>query len=407
VCDTCGFPRALVGEARAARLDAPVSRPGDAEVDWVAGEAASPARPSAPPERTDDAVGGVVRQIRGYSRELMELNEPESGLVRELTQAALIDAEGRREESRALLDAISARLQAKSDAAFERRRTALEGRRANGGSAVALAPDAEPSPLRERFHAGARAEAIRSLLAAERSISHWESDWRGVRTLVNEITLLEETARSLGLEPQGVRDELERLHEILSDETGHADALDAAAERAARALMLLHEKLPAALQEELDRDEQSLVGIAPDHPRGQRARALHAEAVRHLQGGRLADTTQRLRELRQVLGELSGDEPPGDEISAGASPLESRAPALETEPPLDAASKELLSGLLRRARVLAGRVRLLPADSPTAREAAQEIRKATELLRARKLTEAELTLTRLMRTLEEGPRPRT
>jgi hypothetical protein len=59
--------------------------------------------------------------------------------------------------------------------------------------------------------------------------------------------------------------------------------------------------------------------------------------------------------------------------------------------------------LLKKARSLAARVRTLPPDSETARDAAVQIREATDLLRARKLTEADLTLTRLMRMLASEP----
>jgi hypothetical protein len=61
--------------------------------------------------------------------------------------------------------------------------------------------------------------------------------------------------------------------------------------------------------------------------------------------------------------------------------------------------------LLKKARELAGRVRTLPAESEISYEAAAEIRRATELLRAKRLEEAELTLSRLMQTLDaEHPR---
>ncbi|MGI0133027.1 MAG: hypothetical protein ACREDK_08080, partial [Thermoplasmata archaeon] len=68
--------------------------------------------------------------------------------------------------------------------------------------------------------------------------------------------------------------------------------------------------------------------------------------------------------------------------------------------PAAAPTSETLGRLLVKARELAARVRLLPPESELAFEAAAEIRRATELLRIRKLDEAESALARLMTTLD-------
>ena len=97
-----------------------------------------------------------------------------------------------------------------------------------------------------------------------------------------------------------------------------------------------------------------------------------------------------MRELRRELAELE---------RARATP-----PAVTAPEPVAAAGPtesedEMLGRLLKKARSLAGRVRTLPPDSESSREAAIQIRDATDFLRVRKLREADETLTRLMRML--------
>jgi hypothetical protein len=87
-----------------------------------------------------------------------------------------------------------------------------------------------------------------------------------------------------------------------------------------------------------------------------------------------------------------------------AIPTSARAaPSPATPAPI---APEAIDALMSRARLLAIRVRSLPPDSFAAEEAAREIRNATELLRARRLKEAEQLLSRLMVRLGgEAPRP--
>ena len=163
--------------------------------------------------------------------------------------------------------------------------------------------------------------------------------------------------------------------------------------------MLLHEALPKALESELSRHDAALADYPDDHDTVRRARAIHQEAVRHLRRGRLNEATASVKDLRATLLLLE-KEPPVVAVAPAPTPV-----GATSAPPVD--SSDFLQRLLAKARDLAARVRTLPSDSEIAYEAAGEIRLATELLRARKLEEADATLSRLMRTLDsEQPRER-
>ena len=98
---------------------------------------------------------------------------------------------------------------------------------------------------------------------------------------------------------------------------------------------------------------------------------------------------QSVRELRQQVEEI--------QRAAAARPTPAAVPtSTETE-------AEMLDRLLKKARSLAGRVRTLPPESDAARDAAVEIRTATEHLKAREFAEADQTLAHLMRMLAEQP----
>jgi len=155
--------------------------------------------------------------------------------------------------------------------------------------------------------------------------------------------------------------------------------------------MLLHEAVPSALNEELERAEKAIDRYPEDHVPSAVAKRLHLEATRHLKKGRLTEAVRSVQELRRELAEL--------EVAAAAAP--SVAPptplAIETE-------DEMLDRLLKKAWSLASRIRTLPPDSDIAHDAAVQIREATEFLRSRMLKEADLTLSRLMRILStESP----
>jgi len=153
---------------------------------------------------------------------------------------------------------------------------------------------------------------------------------------------------------------------------------------------LLHEAIPTSLEEELARHATTLDGYPEDHVPSAVARRLHLEATRHLKKGRLPEAVQSVRDLRRA-------------IEAVEKEASTRAPAPSAADIARETEAEMLDRLLKKARSLAARVRTLPPESETAREAAAEIRSATEMLRARELVQADQTLARLMRMLSAEP----
>ncbi|MCI4318086.1 MAG: hypothetical protein L3J96_06055, partial [Thermoplasmata archaeon] len=240
------------------------------------------------------------------------------------------------------------------------------------------------------------------LFEVDQRLSRLENDWSGLRGLLAQIDSLREAAQLAGQDLPQVEEDLRQVREILSSSAVAADGLDLAAQTAARALMLLHEALPPVLEQELVRQADQLAGYPKDLEGARHARGLHAEASRHLRRGRLGDASLRLKELRQALKEI-GASPSfasvPDPLAPSPAPAEGPSAAAAAAAN-DDGSTDFLGRLLSKARGLAARVRNLPPDSEVAFEAAAEIRRATEFLRARKLDEAESTLTRLMRTLD-------
>ncbi len=233
-----------------------------------------------------------------------------------------------------------------------------------------------------------------TLLEAERRVAQFESDWKGIQGLLAQIDGLKTEAGELGLPLGEITSELEGIRDRLEAPNLTEESLDEVAQAAAQTLMLLHEAIPSSLEEELQRHAVTLDRFPEEHVPSAVARRLHVEAARHLKKGRLPEAVQSVRELRQQIEAIEHEE-----AELGTRPT----PPLPEE--VRETEAETLDRLLKKARTLAARVRTLPPDSETAREAAMEIRTATELLKSRELTEADQTLARLMRMLSaEGAR---
>lgn len=281
------------------------------------------------------------------------------------------------------------RVQSQSQSLFERRVKDLEDRdaalRAAGvGSSIAD----ESARMRSEFSANRRLEAIAELRATDQRIGRIEGDWKGLQGLLRQIEGLRQSLRDTGGPIPEVEADVQEVRRLLAAPNVTVERLDAASQTATKAIVLLNEALPVALEEELARHDRTLSGMPPEPASVRKARDLHQEAVRHLRRGRLNEATASIRDLRATLLLLE-KEPPV--VAPAPSAPEKVAPAQ---------TPEFLQRLLGIARDLAARVRSLPPESEIAYEAAGEIRLATELLRARKLDEADQTLARLMRTLD-------
>jgi hypothetical protein len=387
-CSVCGFPTRLAIEGLR-------SNDGGTETNAPSGEA-SPASPPTPkdgaapkvPSPEEDLNAAISRDLRSKMELVRELGRGAPDLTNELCQAALSEADGRASEALATLRSAQNRLEAESDELVQRRLTELGQRREaleRTGARVALSEDLRAA--QQAVEAGEREEAIRKAIATDRRLTQFESDWRGLQGLLAQVEGLRSEAAELDIPLGEITGEIEAIREKLREPNLTEETLDALGQEAAQTLMLLHEAVPSALTEELEKAEKTIDQYPEDHVPSAVAKRLHLEASRHLKKGRLPEAVRSVQELRRELAELQA----GSEAGAiGGAPTPPTAP--ETE-------DEMLDRLLKKAWSLASRIRTLPPDSDIAHDAAVEIREATEFLRSRMLKEADLTLTRLMRIL--------
>jgi len=385
-CSVCGFPTGLAieglrsndgGETNGSSPEAPA-------LSSTSGGASTPA----PPSPEEELNAAISRDLRSKMDLLRELGRGAPDLTNELCQAALSEADGRISEALAILRSAQSRLETEGDELVHRRLAELGERRESlekTGARIAVADDLRKA--REALESGESEDAIRSLAETDRRMTQFESDWRGLQSLLAQVEGLRSEAAELSIPLGEISSEVEALREKLREPNLTEEILDSVAQEAAQTLMLLHEAIPSALTEELERVEKVLDRYPEEHAASAVAKRMHLEATRHLKKGRFTEAVRTVQDLRRELAEL--------EVAAAASPAAAPPPPAtpgETE-------DEMLGRLLKKARLLASRIRTLPADSDVAHDAAVQIREATEFLRSRKLKEADLTLSRLMRML--------
>ncbi|MCI4372868.1 MAG: hypothetical protein L3K02_04405 [Thermoplasmata archaeon] len=388
-CTVCGFPTALAIEGL--RSMEPVGTPARTD----------PERPTttthvvAPPTPEAELAARISRDLRAKMGLVRELGRSFPDATNELCQAALNEAEGRENEALETLRSAQARLEREIDDLLEQRiRSTNERREALAQIGVRFSLGSTWKGIDEELAQGRREDVTNFLLEAERRVAQFESDWKGIQGLLAQINGLKDEASELGLPLGEIASELEGIRDRLEAPNLTEESLDEVAQAAAQTLMLLHEAIPSSLEDELQRHAVTLDRFPEEHVPSAVARRLHVEASRHLKKGRLPEAVQSVRELRHQIEAIEKEEAEGGAPPPPAPISEAR----ETE-------AETLDRLLKKARSLAARVRTLPPDSETAREAAMEIRQATELLKSRDLTEADQTLARLMRMLAaEGSR---
>ncbi|HYK92570.1 MAG TPA: hypothetical protein VEY07_00815 [Thermoplasmata archaeon] len=393
VCTSCGFPTALALDALKALADHPAPVP----------ESAPPAETvaSAPVPSPDPQSALCARLARQIDREigtLVDLGGDPLSVASDLRQAALSEADDRVVEALGILRQASTRVLVQIEELFEGRLREIQRRVEHLRSAgIGLSVDDPVTRIQGSVRSGERSSALQDLVQLDERVTRLEGDFNGLQGLLRQIDSLREALAAFAPSPPEVDADVERVRTLLASPELTPQVLDEASQTAARAVTVLHEQLPPHLESELGRHGATLDTFPEDHPPARNARALHADAVRHLRRGRLTEASQRLAELRRAIEELTRARAP---TPSGEETAESPAPLVRgREPETDAA----LQNLLQKARGLAARVRRLPPDSELAFEAASTIRQATELLRARKLTEADQALTRLMQTLTAEP----
>ncbi len=388
-CSVCGFPTGLAieglrsndgGEVDSAAPDAPVPT----------AARSVPVHPPLSPE--EDLNAAISRDLRSKMELVRELGRGAPDLTNELCQAALSEADGRISEALATLRSAQSRLESESDDLVHRRLAELGERRESlERTGARIAVGNELRQAQDALEGGEREAAIHQVVETDRRMTQFESDWRGLQGLLAQVEGLRSEAAEIGIPLGEISSEVEAIRERLREPNLTEGALDSVAQEAAQTLMLLHEAIPSALAEELDRAEKSIDRFPEDDLPSAVAKRLHLEASRHLKKGRLSEAVRSVQDLRRELAEL--------EVAAAASP----AVGPIAPPTAGETEEEMLDRLLKKARLLASRVRTLPPDSDVAHDAAVQIREATDLLRGRQLKEADLTLTRLMRMLPTSP----
>lgn len=397
-CPSCGYPTALALDALRALGDGePAAPPSLAPARAPPAKRRRPATP--PPDAQAELCQRIASDTDAQLGVLQELGGDTQDVGSDLRQAALAQVEGRTTEALDILRRALGRVQDQSSRLFDQRVRELAERDASlRRSGVGTNADADLARMRGLFTADRRLEAIALLRETDQRTSRIEGDWKGLQGLLRQIETLRTAIHDAGEEAGDVESDIQAVRQLLAGPGVTIEGLDQASQIAAKSVMRLNEALPAALSAELDRHDRALAELPEEHPPVRSARQIHTDAVRHLRRGRLPEASESLRQLRAALTELrrapvKAPEPPAP--IRGAPPTAPGGSAPVAPPP-----PESLARLLDKARGLAARVRSLPAESEIAFEAASEIRLATELLRARKLDEAEGTLTRLMRTLD-------
>jgi len=381
-CAVCGFPTALAIEALRATKSAASPALAEPSPPGSGSETARKSRSAPPPEAELSAVVG--RGLRERMETLRPLGRDAPDVTSEMCEAALSEAAGRVSEALDTLRAAQGRLERQTREALRRRIDSVEERR-GALERTGIRLDLEgPMPTVEG--ASDPGAMLHTLVDVERRLGKFETDWKGLQGLLSQIEALRAEASDLNVPLAGLPAEIDGIREKLSAGSLREADLDALAQDAARTLMMLHDVFPNALSEELDRHAATLDALPDDFKAANAARRLHEDAVRHLEKGRLAAAAQSVRDLRRTITEMERGPPPARVVPAAEAPATAMDPAV-------------LDTLLKKARSLAVRVRTLSPESPLALEAAALIREATDHLKDGRLTEADRTLTDLMRTL--------
>jgi len=381
-CAVCGFPTALAIEAlRAAKS------PGSIDPGPVLPEETrippEKVKPPPPPEVELNATLG--RRLRERMEALRPLGRDTPDVTNEMCEAALSEAAGRVSEALEILRSAQSRLERQTREAVRRRaEAATERRAALERTGIHLELEVPSVPEDDAFDP---VPALVGLVALERELVKYESDWKGIQGLLSQVESLRTEATDLGIPLGEVPQEIDGIRRRLSGGPLRGPDLETIGQDVARVLMLLHDTIPASLGEELTRHAAKLEKLPEEAPQRDQALRFHEEATRHIEKGRLSAALQSVRDLRRAILEIEeGPRPP---------PVARPTPA--PIPPDEA----VLHALLKKARSLAARVRTLPTDSPLALEAAAQIREATDFLRLGRAQKADQVLSELMRLLAQ------
>ncbi len=406
-CPSCGFPLALVDEARGEPSGATVP---PAELVPVP----SPPVP-APPSSQGGENAEIAHRLEERTDLLRSLGGPTPDVTPALCEAAVREAKGDAAGARDLLLAAEGRLEGESQALLRSRLVAIEERvRVLEEAGLRLGVADELRRMTGGEGAGDPAHAVVYLLEIAKHLSRLESTWKGLTTLVAETSALRAEATELGIPCPDVPPRLRGPEGAvaLPRDLGE-DELETLVPEVARTLVLLQEALVPALDEELGLHARTIETAADGHPHKEAARTLHGSVAEQLRQGRLSDAVRGMASLRTTIAALETPvvppPPPTPAPVPAPPPSLEPSPGIEPTPPASPPRpppEVMLAMLAKKAQSLAAHVRSLPAESERSRWAAEQIRAVTLLLKARRLADADVLLSRLIQELAPGGGPR-
>ncbi|MCI4358179.1 MAG: hypothetical protein L3J95_00560 [Thermoplasmata archaeon] len=393
-CPRCGFPTSLRAEAIAAvREGDPYVRPAAAPY---------PSRKASVPKATSKRLASGVEsfadEVDRLAALLARLGVPSDELSLGVRRAAMAEIEGHPDEAIHLLKAANSQVSETIRVLLDRRVHDLDARqKALAKEGLTDVNGAALGRLKSAVLESRLADAADILTESEGNLTRVAEGLESVRIPLREIDGLLAILRDTGVDVTAEVATSVGLRAALSDPQGAGGDYTQIAERAEELRASLRERVPSTLLKELEQHESTLRPYPEDHSAATMARATHATALDHLEGGRLADAAAALQALR---AEVEG-------LGPVPLPRVERQPA--PPPPEEPSGPVTVPQLVQTARQLASRIRALDPGSELAFEAAGQIRQATDLLRARRLDEASETLHQLMVALDhvEGEPQRT
>ncbi len=390
-CDRCGFPRALavtVPPAGARPPEAVPTSPPGAGAEARAGPKAAVHR--------SGVTSAAAKELFGRADRLRELGLDTKPVELALRDAALREAWGDTDAAVAEIRRSSERLDAAVAEALGSRLSRLTSRRAKLVDAgVEVAADPALGTVPGLLEHGDVSNALEILRASETSVDRTASAWTELEEAFGEVAGLRDLALRLGFSVGEVSDRVGPARSGLGSGTVRTAQIAPALREARRELEELSRALSDPAREMLDDLTRRSESADLDPLETNRLRALGDRAAYLLADRHVADALRALIELKEAVAPFGGRAPEGPQPSAATTSRSSGATKPSRAGPAAEISAE---SLLAKARSFASKVRALPPDSSAAREAAAQIREATDLLRQGRLAEADATLTRLMRT---------
>lgn len=423
-CPHCGFPAALLPEARRALEAEDESERKEISTSAFpppGGYDSSSRPPEEPVPEADGALANEVEDLalslQGNLRVAQSLELDPTGTAEALATAAMSAARGKLEESRRTLHSALEALEPALAHRFDEAASNLEereGRLREDGVAADVAR--ELSRARTAFREGAKFEAVSALKVAEDELNELERDWKHLKETLLRIDAFRDVGHRLGLDLAIIDARLLRVRGSLADETLSAEDLREAGSQAAATLILVHEQVRQNLLDRALSATEALDRYA--FPPGGRARAERrvGSLQRHARAGRFKEASEELFQLRReypgLLFPPSAEpvpQPPGNEGAALPEALPSELIGTPPGPSSSGASvgpsgpgTRPLPEILAEARELAGHLKGRQNEGGDVREAAVLLMSATRQLRQGELEGAEVTLRRLRRSLGES-----